>query len=155
MPVCRSKTGYMKRKIIIAVLLVVVAAGLYGVKEYFRTHDDLAGEEPVAAMSVAQLITAFETNAAKSGEEYIDKVVQVTGYVTAIAAENNPVVISLGEKGKMSSVQCSMDSTHPLPATAVVGKPVTVKGVCTGAMTEELFGTDVKLSRCLLETNNP
>ncbi|HEV7332149.1 MAG TPA: hypothetical protein VGN63_14025 [Flavisolibacter sp.] len=145
----------MKGKIIIAICLLVAVAGLYGVKEYFRTHDDLAGEAPVANLSASQLITAFETNAAKSRQQYVDKVVRVTGYVTGIAAEDNPVVISLGEKGTMSSVQCSMDSTHPVTAANVVGKQVTVKGVCTGAITGEMFGTDVKLTRCLLETEKP
>lgn len=145
----------MKGKIIIAVLLVVAVAGLYGVKEYFRTHDDVAGEEPVANLSATQLISAFETNAVQSRQQYVDKVIRVTGLVTGMAAGENPVVISLGEKGKMSSVQCSMDSTQVIPAASLLGKEVTVKGVCTGALTEELFGTDVKLTRCLLETNEP
>ncbi|MBB1285503.1 hypothetical protein HRH25_14050 [Flavisolibacter sp. BT320] len=141
----------MKRKIIIAGLIIAAAAGLFGVKEYFRTHDDLSGEEPVADFTVPQLIAAFETNAEKSKQQYIDRIIRVTGYVTAISADDNPVVISLGEKGRMSSVQCSMDSTHQLPATNIVGKQVTVKGICTGVLAEELFGTDVKLDRCLLE----
>ena len=145
----------MKGKIIMAALVLVAAAGLYGVTEYFRTHNDLAGEEPVADLTALQLITAFETNAVQSQQQYVDKVVRVTGYITGMAAADNPVVISLGEKGTMSSVQCSMDSTHPLPATNFVGKQVTLKGLCTGAITEEMFGTDVKLTRCVLETREP
>ena len=144
----------MKRKIILPVLILVAPAGLFGVKEYFRTHDNLAGEKPVAALTAAQLIAAFETDTAQT-QQYIDQVIRVTGFVTGMAAEDNPVVISLGENGKMSSVQCSMDSTHPLPAAIIVGKQVIVKGICTGDITEELFGTDVKLARCLVETNKP
>lgn len=144
----------MKRKIILAVVFLAAAAGLFGVKEYFRTHDDLTKEKPVADLSAAQLIAAFETDSVQS-RQYIDQVIRVTGYVTGMTADDHPVVISLGVKGTMSSVQCSMDSAHPLPAAYVVGKQVTVKGICTGAITEELFGTDVKLTRCLLETNSP
>ena len=145
----------MKGKIIMAALVLVAGAGLYGVKEYFRTHTDLAGEEPVADLTALQLISAFETNAAQSRQQYVDKVVRVTGYITGMAAEDIPVVISLGEKGTLSSVQCSMDSTHPVPAANFVGKQVTIKGVCTGAITEEMFGTDVKLARCVIKTGKP
>ncbi len=155
MPVCRNKRGGMKGRIILAVCVVVAMAGLYGVKEYFRTHDDLAEEAPVADLTALQLITAFETNAAQSRQQYVDKVVRVTGHVTGMAAEDNPVVLTLGERGMLSSVQCSMDSTQWITAENIIGKQVTVKGVCTGALTEEMFGTDVKLARCLLETGKP
>lgn len=141
----------MKGKIILGVAVLFALAGLYGLKEYFRTHDDLAGEKPVAELNATQLITAFETAAAQSQQQYIDKVIRVTGYVTGIAADDHPVVLTLGEKGRLSSVQCSMDSTHTIPVGNLIGKTVTVKGLCTGALGGDLFGTDVKLSRCLLE----
>jgi hypothetical protein len=145
----------MKGKIILAVCVVLAVAGLYGAKEYFRTHDDLSGKKPVADLAATQLIAAFETNAEQSRQRYVDNVVRVQGYVTAVAAEEYPVVITLGEKGILSSVQCSMDTTQPVTAANLVGRQVTVKGICTGALTEDLFGTDVKLSRCLLEFPKP
>ena len=141
----------MKGKIILGVVALFAVAGLYGLKEYFRTHDDLAGKKAVAELTAAQLITAFETAAAHSQHPYIDKVIRVTGYVTGIAADDHPFVLTLGEKGRLSSVQCSMDSTHTIQVDTLIGKTVTIKGLCTGAIGEDLFGTDVKLSRCLLE----
>lgn len=145
----------MKGKILIGICVVLVAAGLYAANEYFRTHDDLSGKKPVADLEASQLIAAFETNAVQSRQQYVDKVIRVQGYVTAVAAEDNPVVITLGEKGTLSSVQCSMDTTQFFDATNLVGQQVAVKGICTGALTEEMFGTDVKLSRCLLEISKP
>jgi hypothetical protein len=45
-----------------------------------------------------------------------------------------------------------MDSTHAGEYKAiVVGSNATIKGMCTGALTEEMFGTDVKLNRCVVE----
>ncbi|RYZ56465.1 MAG: hypothetical protein EOO14_12295 [Chitinophagaceae bacterium] len=155
MAACRNKKAGMKRKILIGVCVVLAVAGLYAAKEYFRTHDDLSGKKPVADLEASQLITAFETKAAQSRQQYVDKVIRVQGYVTAVAAEDYPVVLTLGEKGTLSSVQCSMDTTQSIDATNLVGQQVAVKGICTGALTEDLFGTDVKLSRCLLEIPKP
>jgi hypothetical protein len=47
-----------------------------------------------------------------------------------------------------------MDSTHVAAYRHLTtGSLVTIKGLCTGAITQDLFGTDVKLSRCVIEEN--
>jgi hypothetical protein len=143
------------RTILIVVALLIVAGILYGVKEYFRTNKDLQDEPAVASLTASALIQAFEQDSAKSNQQYVDKIIAVTGPVKSIQADDNPVVITLGEEGVMSSVQCSMDSTHTAAASKIaVGKSVTIKGMCTGAISEELFGTDVKLNRCVLQTES-
>jgi hypothetical protein len=46
-----------------------------------------------------------------------------------------------------------MDSTYVEEYKAIKeGDQLTIKGMCTGGRTEELFGTDVILNRCVLET---
>lgn len=142
----------MKRTILLILAALIVFAVLYGLKEYFRTNKDLSSEEAVAVMSAPELIQAFEKDSLQSNQLYVNKVVAVKGQVKSIQAEDNPVVITLGAEGMMSSVQCSMDSTHAEAYKAITqGKQVTVKGLCTGAITQELFGTDVKLNRCVIE----
>lgn len=141
----------MKRIIIFSVVAVVLLAVLYGMKEYFRTNKDLSDEKPVATLSAQQLIKAFETDSIGSNDRYVNKVLTVSGTVTGVQASENPVVITLGEEGMMSSVQCSMDSTHAGEYTRLAaGKRVAVKGICTGALQDAIFGTDVKLNRCVV-----
>ena len=131
---------------------LVMAA--YGVSEFFRGHKDLGGETPAGRFTTNELIDTFENDSAGSNRLYVGKVVTVQGRITHLQADDNPVVISLGEEGQLSSVQCSMDSVKfkasPLLAT---GSQVTIKGICTGAIRQEFFGTDVKLSRCLIDGN--
>jgi hypothetical protein len=142
----------MKRKIIYIVLAIFLLAAIYGLKEYFRGHKDLAGEPPVAQLSAKALVEAFEKDSLRSSRLYVNKVVAVQGRITNLQAEDNPVIITLGEEGQLSSVQCSMDSTHVAAYRHLTtGEMVTIKGLCTGAINQELFGTDVKLSRCLIE----
>jgi hypothetical protein len=142
----------MKRTIIFVVLVLVALAAWYGWKELTRKNKDLESEKAVATVNATDLITAFEKDSASANKLYVDKIIAVKGRVKNVNADGNPIVISLGEEGQMSSVQCSMDSTHAGEYKAiVVGSNATIKGMCTGALTEEMFGTDVKLNRCVVE----
>ena len=143
----------MKRIINFSVVAVVLLAVLYGVKEYFRTKNDLSDERSVATLSAQQLITAFETDSLGSNNRYVNRVLTVSGTVTGVQASENPVVITLGEEEIMSSVQCSMDSTHANEYTHfAAGKRISVKGICTGSLQDAIFGTDVKLNRCVVDS---
>jgi hypothetical protein len=142
----------MKRWIAYAVSAILVLAASYGLREYFRTHNDLRREPAFARMTAQALIEAFEKDSLRSNRLYVNKVLAVQGRITHLQSDENPVVISVGEDGQMSSVQCSMDSTHTdTYRSRAAGEVVTIKGVCTGALYQDLFGTDVKMSRCLIE----
>lgn len=141
----------MKRTLLFVIVGVLVVAVLYGLKEYFRTNKDLAGEKPVASLKAPELIKAFDTDSAGSNRRYVNQVIAVSGIVTAVQDKENPVVVTLGETGTLSSVQCSMDSTHAADLSGIkIGKTLSVKGLCTGALQEEIFGTDVVLNRCVV-----
>jgi hypothetical protein len=157
MPACRSKKKRMKRRtVFLVVAALVVLAVLYGLKEYFRTNKDLSGERAVAELAAFELVQAFENDSARSHRRYVEKVILVYGKIKAIQAEDNPVVLTLGEEGRMSSVQCSMDSTYAsVYKSFSVGKQVRLKGMCTGAISQDLFGTDVKLNRCVIAQPSP
>jgi hypothetical protein len=143
----------MNKKILIPVLLLLAAfAGWYIYREYNRTNTDLAGVSADYSLPATELIASFEKDTASAGRKYTDKVISVTGNVKSVDADGNPVVIALGDAGQMSSVQCSMDSTHAKDyAGTKEGDQLTIKGMCTGGKTEELFGTDVMLNRCVVE----
>ncbi|HEX2606058.1 MAG TPA: hypothetical protein VHK91_01720 [Flavisolibacter sp.] len=140
----------MKRIVLLVVLIAVVAGGWYAYKEYHRTNADLTGRTPDFEMSAGDLISRFEKDTVAS-KKYIDKVIAVDGKVKSIDKDGNPVVIALGDAGQMSSVQCSMDSTYVKDYQSIrEGDALSIKGMCTGGRTEELFGTDVILNRCVL-----
>jgi hypothetical protein len=61
----------------------------------------------------------------------------------------------LGEAGSMSSVRCSIDSTHSEEAAKVQkGQSLSVKGICSGFMSDEMLGSDVQLDRCVIAYKN-
>ena len=79
----------------------------------------------------------------------------VSGTIKKIETDGNPVVFILGDAAQLSSVQCSMDSTDAKQYQSLkTGMATTLKGLVTGFRSDPLFGTDVILSRCVVE-NNP
>lgn len=143
------------KRIIIFAILIIAAVGWYVYHEYNRTNEDLKDRRADFTLSAPELIAGFEKDTAAANRKYVDKVLAVSGAVKSIDRDGNPVVISLGETGQMSSVQCSMDSTHANDYRQVKeGDAVVLKGICTGGKSEELFGTDVVLARCVVETKH-
>ncbi len=141
------------RKILLYIIAIVVIAGSwFAYKAYTRTNEDLENKKPEFIIGSAALIGEFAKDTATANAKYIDKVIEVSGNIKMIDANGNPVVIALGSQGEMSSVLCSMDSTHAEKYKGLKeGDLVTLKGICTGGVTEEIFGTDVKLNRCVVK----
>jgi RecJ-like exonuclease len=142
----------MKRALLLILVIAVAFVGWYSYKEYNRKNVDLTSVDATVQTNVASLVNAFERDSAAATRTYVDKVIAVQGNVKEIDAEGNPVVIFLGDPGSMSSVKCSMDSAHADGYKAVSkGSLVTIKGTCSGYQTEELLGTDVELTRCVIQ----
>jgi opacity protein-like surface antigen len=142
----------MKRIVLIVVLLAVCFTAWYGYKEYNRKNIDLSGEKPTATVDALTLIASFERDTASASKHYVDKVIAVTGIIKKIEAEEAPAVFFLGEAGQMSSVLCSMDSTHAASYSSLKeGSKVTIKGLVNGYQSDESLGTDVKMNRCILQ----
>lgn len=145
----------MKRRLLIIILLVTGIAVWYAYTEYNRTNENLQDTRATATISVPILLAAFEKDSARAIKQYNDKIIAVTGTIKKIEADSNPAVIFLGDATQMSSVQCSMDSTGATQYKALkTGATTTLKGIVTGFRSDPLFGTDIILTRCVVE-NNP
>ncbi len=129
---------------ILALLLVVgvVAGGFIGYKMYNKPHRNVEAASSVKIEAV-QLVTEYETNEAEANKKYLDKVLNVSGKVTEISKnqDGNHVVTLVGSD--MGTVICTVEDKAAAPPAA--GDVVTVKGICTGYL------TDVVLARAVLE----
>jgi hypothetical protein len=144
----------MKKIILVlaGVILLVIAWYIY--KEYNRKNADLKTMSPQFTMESGELIAAFEKDSSSANRKYINKVILVSGWVKTIDAHGNPVVIALGNPGEMSSVLCSMDSSYVEEYQGIrEGDKISVKGMCIGGETQDVFGTDVKMNRSVITEN--
>lgn len=146
----------MKQKkliIIIALATVLLGGGWYGYSEYNRKVKDLSRVKADVVLDAKTLIQSFEKDEAASNVNYLDKIIAVKGNVKAVEKnDQGHVTVILGEEDGMSSVRCSMDSTHQGDVVSLSrGKMLTMKGACTGFNADELLGSDVILNRCVIE----
>ena len=144
-----------KKRILLAVLLILIAGAIYVYKEFNRTNIDIAGEEPAFAVGATELIKAFTDDDSAASNKYVGKIISVTGLVKNInQVERGYFTVSLGDTLSMSSVRCSVDSVYTASATgAKPGMTIKVKGNCTGFNADELLGLDVIVNRCMIEEN--
>lgn len=146
----------MKRIILIVVLLIILAAGIYVYKLYTGKVPSLTEIKTDASISAVALISAFEKDSASANKSYLGKIIEVSGMIKSVDAASATLV--LGDTSSTSSVRCSMDTAFVKTMAALnVGSAATIKGACTGYMPDETglgLGADVVLNRGVLQTKN-
>ncbi len=83
----------MKKKILIAGILII---GLLSIGVYFymyKDHRDIATEEAKFVMTVKDLQAQFVSDAVGANAKYLDKTIEVSGVVTSIDIASHSVVL--------------------------------------------------------------
>jgi hypothetical protein len=143
----------MKRFILILLLIIILAGSWYAYRVYTGKVKSLNEVRTEVTVNANELIAAFEKDSSAANRQYLGKVIEVTGNVKSIEKEEGAATVSLGESGSMSSVRCSMDTAYVQQVANIQeGSTITVKGACTGFISEELLGSDVILNRCVVAT---
>jgi hypothetical protein len=146
-----------KRKIIIYISLVLAVilsiGGIYAYKEYNRKQIDVTDVAPNYTSSYISIISEFTSNEKIASAKYLDKVIEIEAPIKGIDKdEKGYYTIVLGDSLSMSSIRCSMDSTHNTDAVKFAkGDIIKAKGICTGFNTDEMLGSDVILNRCTIK----
>ncbi|MFZ0598036.1 MAG: hypothetical protein WAM46_13720 [Flavobacterium sp.] len=133
----------MKRKktaFIIAILLVLVSAGIYFYYGFlFKEARNIASEMPDLSISATKLIEDYNANPQKADALYLNKTIEITGTVTkqtdSVVILENTVFCLFNQKTK----------------NQLLNNKITVKGKCIGY--DELF-QEVKLDQCTLNKQN-
>jgi hypothetical protein len=121
----------MKRIIILAVILIIAIAGLYGYRMYQQKTPDIVNKKPDVAVSAKELLNAFSKDTAVARKQYVDKIVEVTGNVKRIDTTG---AIVLGEEGSASEVTVGFDRRHMKDYEKLnVGSIAVVQGICSGS----------------------
>jgi hypothetical protein len=136
----------LKRKYILAALVVMLLAGWYAYREYNRKPADLTSLKPVAGMDAVQLAGLYEADESKADSLYLGKAIDVSGTIADIQNQQDTLInILLGDKDAMHRVSCLMNNAY---ATEIKkykpGDALTIRGICTGYL------MDVELNRCVI-----
>jgi hypothetical protein len=132
-------------------IIAVVVAGSYAYYEFNRENKDLKDVKPAISINSSELMKNFTADLKNYDSLYKNKVIEITGVITRIDTTELPMIVFFGEKNSMSSIQCSMNPEHHESyRSLIVGSMTRLKGMYIGAISEELFGTDIKLNRCVI-----
>jgi hypothetical protein len=126
------------KKILLAVLVLVVIAVSYGLYQWYKPHRNVQNEEAVIVTAPA-LYKAFQAN--EKDPRYLDKAIQVSGVITETKTNQaGKTVCILQTDDLIFGINCTFTKNTTLQPQ----QQVTIKGLCTGY----LSGADVVLIDC-------
>jgi len=133
------------KKYIKYIALVAVAGLLVAFYIYNKPHENMKRAKPAYELSASEIYSAYEGDEAAANEQYLDKVIKVSGTVLESKTNDEGVVsVTLEGGGMLGGVICQLDELSEHERTDFeAGEEVTFKGKCTGML------MDVVLVRCV------
>jgi len=133
------------KKILIGLILVgLVTSGVIYVM-YNKPHRDPATEKSISVSSM-ELFRSFEEDEALANKLYLDKVLEISGKISEITANQDmtPIIV-LETENMVFGIRCTMNESE---TKVKVGETVTIKGICTGYL------SDVVITNAIIIKNN-
>ena len=130
----------MKKIILSALVVILLAAsvGYYYVFVYSKTHHRNVQSEKGIVIVADSLSAQFQANEKEANSKYLNKAIQVTGIIVSIDKnQEGKITVIIGRADSFSNVSVTLISTTPL--TQKVGETITIKGVCTGALSDVII----------------
>lgn len=136
-------------------LLLLSVTGWYAYTRLYGKVPSLTQVQADVAVTADALLTAFEKDSTSANQQYLGKIIAISGMVKAVEKEAGGATVVLGKADEMASVRCSMDSTQVTAAASLqAGSMVTIKGACTGYHPDDLgLGADIVLNRSVIVSN--
>ena len=126
-----------KNKIIIAIALIaVIAFGVYYyVFVYSSQHRRQVQSEIGIVITSDSLVAKYQADEKLANSIYLNKAVVVTGNLLSIDKnQEGKTTLVIGRTDSFSNVSVTMSSN--LPIAQKVGESITIKGLCTGALSD-------------------
>jgi hypothetical protein len=122
----------------IAVVAITALGGYYYVFVYSKTHHRNVQSEKGLVIQADSLSAAYQANEKNANALYLNKAVEVSGTIVSIDKnQEGKIIIILGRSDSFSNVSVTLISTIPL--SQKIGETITIKGVCTGALSDVII----------------
>lgn len=134
-----------KKYALVAITAIIAIAAIYGYKEFNRKPADVSNIKPQLVITVDSIIVAYENDEAKANAQFLGKTILVNGIIAEMNNQHDTLLnVIMGNNG-LHNVSCLLDNRQLENFKKYsVGKPVSIKGICTG------FLADVELNRCVI-----
>ncbi len=135
-----------KKKYILVAIIVLITIGLFiSLKMYNKPHVNIKTAKSEVIVTAQGLLESYQNDETLSNIHYANKLVEVTGEIHEITAENGNSIIALKDANGVASILCHMAPEENLKVLKLKKEgTITIKGICTGYL------LDVILVRCIL-----
>lgn len=127
------------KAILFSLLFVALLGSAYAWFFVWNKPQQNIKQASAISINATDLFNAYSLNEVEANKTYIDKVVAVTGEVSNVGKNSEgKTVVLLKSDDLMFGVNCTLEEAAPVKN----GETITLKGLCTGYL------TDVVLIRC-------
>jgi hypothetical protein len=132
---------YLKRFFLIGGTLLLIGAGIY-IYNILKNHEDTANVKTDFTVEAIPFIKEFENNVAQANAKYAEKIIAVTGTVTATEAADTTINIKMEDSSSGSYLIFAFQKQH-LDEARLLKPPdiVTIKGSCSDGIYSQILGT--------------
>ena len=126
-----------KNKIFIAIIFIAAIAFsiYYYVFVYSSQHRRQVQSETGIVITADSLVAKYQADEKLANSLFLNKAVVVTGQIISIDKnQEGKITLVLGHTDSFSNVSITMNSSAPI--TQKVGETITIKGLCTGALSD-------------------
>ena len=122
----------------LAVVALTAIGGYYYVFVYSKTHHRNVQSEKGLAIIADSLSAQFQANEKNANALYLNKAITVTGTILSIDKnQEGKITLLLGRSDAFANVSVTLLSTVSI--TQKVGETISIKGVCTGALSDVII----------------
>ena len=129
-----------RTKLIYAITVVALTAlgGYYYVFVYAKTHHRNVQSEKAITILADSLSAHFQADEKNANTLYLNKALSVTGTILNIDKnQEGKITLLLGHTDSFSNVSVTLTSTTAI--VQKIGESITIKGVCTGALSDVII----------------
>jgi uncharacterized protein YpmB len=121
--------------IIIAIIAAIAFSAYYYIFVYSSNNHRQVQSETAIAITSDSLVAKYQADEKLANSLYLNKAVAVTGNLLSIDKnQEGKTTLVIGRSDSFSNVSVTMISTAPI--TQKVGETITIKGLCTGALSD-------------------
>ena len=121
--------------IVIAIIAAIALSAYYYIFIYSSQNHRQVQSEAAIVISSDSLVAQYQADEKLANSLYLNKAVEVTGILLSKDKnQEGKTTLVIGRSDSFSNVSVTMLSSAPI--TQQVGTPITIKGLCTGSLSD-------------------
>jgi len=120
---------------VLAVVALSALGGYYYVFVYSKNHHRDIQSEKWVGIQADSLSAQYQADESKANGLYLNKVLKITGTIITISKDQvGKITLMIGKADAFSNVSVTL--TQTIPITQKPGDIITIKGLCTGSLSD-------------------